>query len=180
LAAEEIIMTPAVILIVGGFVLSFVLAICGIVFLFKEKSVYDSAGKKIEIEVPLFGKLTTNFPAIGALVLATALAAFTLQIGFKQQPDRFPIHASVNVDGLDPSTATDVIVGIIPGSYMFVNTLGRGSKNGVSRRIYVAGGEHSYTGVAFKRGTGRTVLEIGSVTVEEGNHSFNAELRARP
>jgi hypothetical protein len=109
--------------------------------------------------------------------LAAGLAAFTLHIGFRE-PDRFPINTSVSVDGLDPSAAADVIVGIIPGSYMFVNTLAGGS-NGFSRQVFVAGGEHSYTGVAFLRGSDRTVLEIGSVTVENGNHSFKARLRAR-
>lgn len=64
------------------YLLSFLLIILGFIALLAQKVYIDSEMNPTEIELPILGKLKTNYPALGFVIFGCALAIFT----FNEEP----------------------------------------------------------------------------------------------
>lgn len=95
--------------------ISLVLAIGGVWALLKQKVVIDAEGQPSAIEIPLFGKLKTNTPALVACFLGAGLAAFTVQ-RIPWEADKAPLRVRLTAA---PSLAqSPIIIGVIPQKYL--------------------------------------------------------------
>jgi hypothetical protein len=88
------------------------------IFAFKQKTYVDSQTKQVtKIEVPLFGKLTTNTPAIALCFLGAVFGFFAFELMKDRAPQLVPFHGEISLDGsADPVGV--VMVGLTSGSWI--------------------------------------------------------------
>lgn len=160
----------------GGLFIALVVGIAGTIFLFKQKVVFNEQNEETSIELPFFGKLKTNSPAMAALFISAALAAFVLY-NWRQAPglpELIPITTSVTIEAPEALTQPLLVLGVIPQSSMRVHTIGPADKS-VSVTIPVLKGEHSYSGLAQLRADGLSAVMMGSaIPGDDGNLLFKA------
>src|SRR5688572_5655356 len=106
----------------AGLLIALVIGIGGIVYMFKEKVIYDKEGNKIEVEVPVFGKLSTNYPAIGAFFISATLVAFIIS-QWMSVPDTEIISTSVDIEDVRSITSPTLVLGVIPQTALKLQTL---------------------------------------------------------
>ncbi len=160
----------------GVLVISLVICLAGIVFMFRSKVIVDQAGEVVNIDIPIFGKLKTNVPAIGALFIAAALAAFTLKY-WKTPPNQSLVTASVTLNRIGAVATPDIVVGIIPGEYIRYSSVPQAA-NSFSVDIPVSD-EGNYTGVAYFRSAGSVEAYLTQVVSSSGKKKFEAELTVK-
>ncbi len=146
------------------------LSIGSFILLYTQKFVKDKETGKISVELPFFGRITTNYPA---LILTFFGAAFILvPVNYcYQNPEMLPIHGKVELQGGPVNDG--ILIGIIPDKYKtFTNTDG-------SFRIEVVSDGHSYTGLAYYRSGDRTFTHTSGIDLDKGMKSgeFNALLK---
>lgn len=98
------------------------------IFLFKQKTVVDQNGHVTEVEIPLFGKVKSNYPSIVTGFLGAGLAAFTMDRVVPDIP-RIDLSATVGVARAANANDLPVFVGVVPQEYFTSTTLdpdGRG------------------------------------------------------
>lgn len=96
----------------------------GLWALMKQQVVVDDKGNVSAIEIPFFGKLTTNYPSLVAIFLGVALSAFVFN-KVTITVDSVPLNANLRVNaGIN---GQHLIVGAIPTGYMKVRTIDLGS-----------------------------------------------------
>ena len=150
-----------------------VLAALAIWFARLQRAIADIEHQHVEIESPFLGKFKTNLPGVGGLFVAACLIIGVVALALKE-PDRFPVHGNVMFQGLDPG-ARDVFIGVVPNSYLSVNSL-LTTPESLSRVISVVDGEKSYLGLAYVREGRRTLLAIDGVVVKDGVPTFTVKL----
>jgi hypothetical protein len=165
-------MDPRFVLSLGCMAVGAVLAIGSLYLLLKQRPVVDQSGNVTEIDIPLFGKLKTNYPSLGALFIAAFLVWFPLHI-LPAPPavNRIPVSGKITLQGKPPSGG--VMVGIVPGNLAPL-------RNDGSYDIEVLDGEHTYTGVAYYNGDTSKDVYLGGVSVQNGKGTFNAVLGRQP
>jgi hypothetical protein len=173
-ARKDIVMDDAFPLAV--LLVSLLIGAGGIVFMFTQKIVVNEQNNKTEIDVPFFGKLQTNYPAIAAFFLAAVLAAYTTSI-WKEDLKRIPVTATVTLEPGEWPNSPQVLVGVIPGSALRLETVNNRGKS-YEFEIPVLAGEFSYTGIAQVRAPGLAELAMGTFIPDtNGRLRFKAVLR---
>jgi hypothetical protein len=105
------------------FLISFVLMIAlvcvigGIYALLRQQIVVDQNGQPSEIELPWFGKITTNYPSLIAVGLGIALATFVVsKLETTPEIRALPLIATLETDNLPPGSY--VMVAAFPQRYL--------------------------------------------------------------
>ena len=123
------------------------IALCAVVgglwALVKQQVVVDESGVVSEIEIPLVGKLKTNYPSLVAIMLGIGLAwAVQSRLELQVTVPTAPLLANLRMDGLPEDTY--VIVGAVPQKYLKVQNVR--SSDGIRIDVEEPG---PYTVVAF-------------------------------
>jgi hypothetical protein len=147
------------------------LVVGGLWLIAKQKIITDTKGHSIDIDIPFFGKIKTNYPSVTALFLGTFLIWLPID-KWSSEPDRIPVSGQVIVEGRQSHDG--VIVGIIPGSHKTF------THNDGSYNLDISRGETSYTGVAYYREGNQKDVYLGGVNFDTNKGTFNAALRRRP
>jgi hypothetical protein len=149
-----------------------ILALGSLYILLKQKSVIDQNGQVTEIEIPIFGKLKTNYPALAALFMSALLIWFPLY-KFPPPPtvNRIPVSGKVTFNGRPSNSG--ITIGIVPGNLAALHDDG-------SYTLEVLDGEHTYTGVAYYKGENAREVYVGGVSVQNGKGTFNAVFGGQP
>ena len=143
-------------LVVGG----------GLYLIARQKNVTDAKGNAIEVDIPLFGRVKTNYPSVLALALGACLILYPLST-WPKAPGKVPVSGKITVKGR-PS-AEGIMIGIVPGTFGVTNTDG-------SYTVEVPRGEASYTAVAYYRDDRSRLINVANVNVTQGGGSFSTEL----
>ncbi len=102
----------AAILAIGG----------GLMVLVRQQVVVDDAGNVSQIEIPFFGKLTTNYPSLVAIIAGVALAyAVQSRIQVEVVASTLPLTARVSVEGLPENSP--IFVNAVPQKYLRTATV---------------------------------------------------------
>jgi hypothetical protein len=136
------------------------LGLCAIaiaaVFAFKQKAYVDpTTGQITEIDVPFFGKLKTNTPAIGLCFLGAVFGYFAYDLMKKRNPEEVRFNGEITVDQDSNAGIEVVMVGITSGSWIQPTTP-IGSATGIPVVIKVPNTWPSYTAFAFAMGSAKT------------------------
>ncbi len=107
---------------VGDFVVVLA-AICGVVcliggliLLFKEQRVIDPKSRdRVEIEIPLFGKLRLNFPAAIALLIGGILVGYPMWSALQSGPK---LRVSGKIHLKPGEIVSGIMIGILPSSHL--------------------------------------------------------------
>ena len=96
--------------------IAFVAVFGGIWLLKQRKFTVNERGKivKVEVDVPILGKLKTNIPEIAVIFLGIALAAF-VHYTESQIAEKMQVTGSISVK--NASKAMDVEVAVVPGDH---------------------------------------------------------------
>lgn len=94
---------------------SAIICLGGVFALLKQKIIVDESGNPTSVDIPLLGKIQTNYPSLVAIFLGVALSAYVLN-STKFNPDTIELEASVTLH--EGSKARDVFVGAIPSRYL--------------------------------------------------------------
>jgi hypothetical protein len=165
-------MDPRFVLSLGSMIIGLILGLGSLYILLKQKPVVDASGNVTEVDIPWFGKVKTNYPSVGALLIGAALVWFPLyKWPAPTAIGRIPVSGKVTLAG--NTSYNGIMVGIVPGNLAPIRDDG-------SYSIEVLEGEHTYTGVAYYAGQDRKDVYLGGVLVEKGKGTFNAVLGNRP
>lgn len=155
------------------FALGAVAIAVGGVYVFRQKIYFDADKRAVtEIDVPLFGKLKTNSPAIGMCFLGLILG----YLGYDLMKDRSP--TLVNFDGevtLDGDNIGEIpvaiVVGVTSGSLLVTRTI---PPSPVKVIIPAPNSWQSYTAYAFALGGAKTKPAIIGANLQ--NPTFKLRL----
>lgn len=116
----------------GALLFALVCAVGGIWALLAQQPVVNDKGQT-EIELPFFGKMKTNAPALIAVLLGSAIVyAVITRVPF--ETDKIPLTARLSIEGTSPDAA--VFVGAIPNRYLqSSNVLLPGQENEVRFQV---------------------------------------------
>lgn len=98
-----------------GLIIAGISVVGGIVALLKQSVVVDESGHVTAVEIPLLGRLTTNYPSLVAIFLGLALAAFVIN-KITPEPDRIKLLADFDTNGVQ--AGNHIFVGAIPSKYL--------------------------------------------------------------
>jgi hypothetical protein len=98
----------ALIVYLVALLISLTLAVCGVLSLFRQK-IYRSDDGVTEIDVPIFGKMKSNYPAVAFSFLGVALAAFCIQ-RWPVVMETTPLRGTVTLQGATPGVTKPVFV----------------------------------------------------------------------
>ncbi|WJS83839.1 hypothetical protein [Paracoccus sp. TOH] len=163
-------MSDTLLLLMLVLVIALVSVIGGIVALLKQQVILDKDGNPIEIELPWFGKIRTNYPSLFAIALGIVLAGF---VSAKLDPTveirNMSLIATLETDDL-PS-GSYVMVAAFPQRYLRGSSeLFRDGKGSIELSVDEPG---PYSVVALSPtefdGDGRPVY-----TVTQGPATFDA------
>lgn len=147
------------------------------IFAFKQKAYVDknTQEKVTEIEVPIFGKLKTNTPAIALCFVAAVFGYFGYDLMKGRGPSLVSFTGEVSIDQASTPDVDVVMVGITSGSWIQPTTP-NGSNAVVPVRISVPNSWPSYTAFAFAVGNARKRPDIIGSSLD--NPTF--KLRIKP
>ncbi|HET9068853.1 MAG TPA: hypothetical protein VFN28_09415 [Amaricoccus sp.] len=107
----------------AGFLLGFALFVAlvavvgGLWVLFRQKVVVDEKGAVSEIDIPLVGKLKTNYPSLVAIMLGIALAwSVQSRLDLVVEVPTTPLNALIDLDGTPEGS--QVFVSAVPQKYL--------------------------------------------------------------
>jgi hypothetical protein len=164
-------MDPRFVLSLGSMIAGFIIGLGSLYLLLKQRPVVDASGNVTEIQLPIFGKLKTNYPSLVALFMGAFLVWFPLNhFPAPTAVSKIPVTGKVTVQGKVP--ASGVMIGIVPGNVTLLRDDG-------SYDLDVLEGEHTYTGFAYYLGDPKEVY-LGGVSVDQGKGTFNAVLGRQP
>lgn len=161
------------ILSLTSMIIGLIIGLGSLYILLKQKPVLDEHGNVTEIDIPIFGKLKSNYPSLAALLIGAFLVFYPLYRFPAPAPAtvrRIPVSGKVTLQGIP---ANGVMVGIVPGNLTPLRSDG-------SFNVDVLEGEHTYTGVAYYTGANVTDVYLGGVAVEKGQGRFDAVIGGRP
>jgi len=160
------------------FVLSLIGMAAGILFgagglylLLKQKFVTRPDTGLIEVEIPLFGRIRTNYPAalfifFGAILIIYPLAQWPRTLA------KIPVEGTVIIQ--NRSSFDGAVVGILPSSQMAI------TRTQGDYEVEVLAGENSYTGIAYYTEAGKRYFYSGGVEPGPKVWKFDAYLRDEP
>lgn len=167
-------------------IIAAIAVIGGVVELLKQRVIVDPiSGQVIEIEIPGFGKVKTNYPSVAAIFLGLAMAAGVLQ-WLAVEIEQMPFTATVTVrnpDSTERKTA-DVFLSVIPQRYKRSQS-GVSTNKPVDIKLNVDKGEQYdvivYSPIYMRSdGTVQRTLQFGPMKTEYANGqeigTFKAEL----
>lgn len=146
------------------------------IFAFKQKAYVDKNTNQVvtEIDVPLFGKLKTNTPAIALCFVAAIFAYFAYDLMKKRAPDLISFNGEVDVDqGATPGIDL-VMVGITSGSWLQTATP-NGANRSVPVKITVPNSWPSYTAFALAVGSTKSRPDIVGASLD--NPTFKLSIK---
>jgi hypothetical protein len=142
----------------GMLVIGVLILACGVIAIFKQKTYVDPTGKSVqnEIDIPLWGKVKTNTPAIvlaflGAFVVWQAGKLETTIIEHNE-PAMVPITGELVIDGQLPNIPS-LTVGLVSGGWVQTATLG--GERTIPVRITAPNSWSSYFAFVFSQNDGR-------------------------
>lgn len=149
----------------------------GALFAFKQKVYVDKAtdNKVTEIDVPLFGKLKTNTPAIALTFVGAIFGYFAYDLMKKRNPEEISFQGEISVDKDSNPGVEVVMVGITSGAWIQPTTP-NDSMASIPVTIRVPNTWPSYTAFAFAMGSAKTRPVILGSSLE--NPTF--KLRIKP
>jgi hypothetical protein len=161
---DRVTMQALIMITVGG-----VLCIGSLILLFTQKFVKTEEGK-IEIELPIIGRLKTNKPAIAVAFLGVALMLITFDKCSKI-PETFEVSGIVELPGAQNHEGT--LIHIVPGQYKG-ETDSHGKFQFQFPRI-----DKNYTGIAIHRDSSKVLSYTSFVELTKDGKSgtFNAQLK---
>jgi len=129
----------------------------GAAFAFKQKVYVDKAtdDKITEIDVPIFGMLKTNTPAIALCFVGAVFGYFAYDLMKKRNPEQVRFDGEISVDQSSNPGIEVVMVGITSGSWIQA-TSPNGSAASIPVTIKVPNTWPSYTAFAFAMGSAKT------------------------
>jgi hypothetical protein len=155
------------------------LGLCAIgvaaIFVFRQKAYVDRDTNTVtEIEVPIFGKLKTNTPAIALCFVGVIFGylAYDLMRGRNVQLAHF--DGEINVDQESNAGVGVVMVGITSGSWIQPTTTS-GAVTSVPVKISVPNSWPSYTAFAFTIGSAKTRPDIIGASLD--NPTFKLSIK---
>jgi hypothetical protein len=126
-----------------GLLISFVAVAGGVWALIAQKVVVNESGEPTAIEVPVFGKMQTNYPSLVAVFLGVALAVYvTNQVTVTER--MIPLLTDLSIERA--SAGTHLFVGAIPSEYITAGTVSGQNPNKFSLNVEENG---QYSVVAF-------------------------------
>jgi len=136
----------------------------GLYLIAKQKNVTDAAGSTIEVDIPLFGRIKTNYPSAVALVLGAGLIWYPLST-WPKATETLPVRGKITFKGGPPAETATVIAGTVavPGA------------DG-TYTVQVPSGPWSYAAAAYYRDASSRLCEVRGFTMAEDGGTFNAEL----
>lgn len=156
-------------MMIGGFV-----TFCGLYLMVKQKTIADPEGSFIEVQIPFFGKLKTNYPSVVALVLGASLVYYPLD-SWLEKPAKIEITGEVKIK--DNSADGEILVAIISGNVQGVHPDG-------TFKLYVnrVAPPFSYTGIAMLTHNNRKYYSRGSIKIDpyKNTGTFITELDTKP
>ena len=154
-------------LIIGG-----VICVLAIVFMFKQKTIFDANGNVTSIEIPIFGKMQTNAPAIVMVFLGSAVVIL-VTMNWDREPDYLNVNGKIFLDEEAIDRVTSVVVGVSNSSWQRTLTQNQDGLE-IPFTLKVPDDWDTYTGYAFAHGdSGLRPAVIGVVPSKE----FNLTLR---
>ncbi len=155
------------ILMLIAILVSSAIALGGLVLLFKQR-VYQkkSDGHDIEIELPWFGKVKTNYPSVFAIVIGLSLVYVVID----QSNSYETIDVTGQITDSNGSSLEGITVGIIPNqNQSFTDINGR-----IFFKVLKSEGDVPYTFFAFKTDGTQKYFTISSVGRD---NKFRGKLR---
>jgi hypothetical protein len=169
LGAKEAVMDLRLILSVGMMIGGLIFGIVGMYLLATQKFIRGD-GDATEVEIPIFGRIKTNYPSLVAVVLG----AFLLYIPLQKLPGEAPklhIEGQVTQDGQPPKK--EILVVLAPAKYKNFT----GSTGKVSIDVDNAPGEGDYTGIAYYADGSCKDVKFAEVnSTSSGKGEFNADV----
>jgi len=153
-----------------GILSGFVFGVLGIYLIRKQKFVRNPSTGSIEIELPIFGRIKTNYPSIACVFLGAFLIFYSLYSCPPIPPKPLKMSISGKIIKEGRSSHEGIMVGIIPGAWQTFTDC-----NG-NYEMQVLRGETSYTEVAFHRNGNRKDYYLSGVPIDletnKGNFSY--------
>jgi hypothetical protein len=142
------------------------------IFAFKQKAYVDrnTQEKVTEIEVPLFGKLKTNTPAIALCFVAAVFGYFAYDLMKGRGPELVSFNGDVTIDRQQDVGV--VMVGITSGSWIQPATPNDSSVD-VPVKITVPNSWPSYTAFAFAVGSAKSRPALIGASLENPTFKLN-------
>ncbi len=156
-----------------------VLGLCAIgvaaIFAFGQKAYIDrSTGAVTEIEVPIFGKLKTNTPAIALCFVGAIFGYFAYDLMRGRSAQLAHFDGEISVDQTSNTGVDVVMVGITSGSWIQPTTT-NGATASVPVKISVPNSWPSYTAFAFAIGSAKTRPAIIGASLD--NPTFKLSIK---
>lgn len=145
-------------------------------FAFSQKTYIDSnTGQAMtEIDVPIFGKLKTNTPAIALCFLGVVFGYFAYDLMKGRGPQLVPFNGEISIDQSSNPDVDIVMVGITSGSWIQPTTM-NGANASIPVKIYVPNSWPSYSAFAFATGSTKTRPIIMGSSLE--NPTFKLSIK---
>jgi hypothetical protein len=159
------------VLSIGMMIGGLIFGTSGMYLLAKQKFVRGK-DNATEVEIPIFGRIKTNYPSLVAVLLGTFLLFYPLKV-LPGAPPRLHVTGQVTQDGQKPTK--EILVVLAPAKYKNFT----GSDGKISMDVDDVPGLGDYTGIAyFIDGKCKDVkfAEVNATTA--GTGEFNADVRA--
>ena len=146
------------------------------IFAFKQKAYVDknTQEKITEIDVPLFGKLKTNTPAIALCFVAAIFGYLAYDLMKKRGPELISFNGEIHIDQGNTPGIDVVMVGITSGSWIQPTTP-NGSSLNLPVKISVPNSWPSYQAFAFAVGGAKSRPDIIGASLD--NPTFKLSIK---
>lgn len=74
----------------------------GVIFLFKQKTVVNDKGEVTSVEIPILGKIKSNYPSVGICMIGAGLAVYTIS---RLDPPRDTVELATSFSLLEEAQA---------------------------------------------------------------------------
>lgn len=177
----------AFVISLGVLLIGFLICAGSIVALLRQKVVVDEAGHVSQIEIPLLGKLKTNYPSLIGIAIGAVLSYAVLG-QWAAAPETLPLKAGITlIDEADRSSSKrDVFIGVaLPNHYRFEQVLPNDLHEVEFPIILPAGSIGGHFAVAYTvigidaSGYAERIVQAGNIrrNRDSGFAEFQAELR---
>ena len=151
----------------------------GIAFLFKQKMVVDDKGNVTHVEIPLFGKIKSNYPSVGICLIGAGLAVYTIS---RVDPphDLIELDASFNIEEDAIFADVPLLLAAVPQGYFHHANPGNERSGSLSFNV---DSNSEYTVLVLKLteitegGVARYSMSQGTPKSFEGKLAFETRLR---
>ena len=147
--------------------------VVALIFAVRQKVYYDKQKNSVTgIEVPLFGKLRTNTPAIALCFLGVVFGYFAYDLTKGRLPTLVKFQGKVTIHESSVNDVNAVLVGVTSGSWFQTATPNQAQKI-IDVEIPVPDSWPSYSAYAFAMGVGKTRPVIIGTNLENPNFKLS-------